>query len=184
MYTLREEECRSTWQWGVLSKVVDPPFYLIFSALNGWRFFFFFFRYSFFTILYNKSFWLGWNIHRGEGWGVAWIAPCCISFWSWALICLLKSLSIGFKSCFPWHFPLLVEHHTWMVLQGHHQQPVHFYCTCSMFYAQCFLLRCYHVSLLDAIPLCVKTKRWSCLLPNVYMWGWWHRDPLPGFAAS
>ena len=185
IYTLRGEECRNTEEHSARWSIPDPHSYLIFSPLNGWRsFFFFFFEVQFLYNIVQQSFWLGWNSHRGEGWGVAWIAPCCISFWSWTFICLLKSLSIGFKSCFPWRFPLLVEHHTRKVLQGHHQQPVHFSCTGSMFYAQSFLLRCYHISLLDAIPLChgllkCKARRWPCLLPDAYMWGGWPRALLP-----
>ena len=149
------------------------PTFISFSVLwMGGGLFFFFFEVQFLYNIVQQSFWLGWNIHRGEGWGVAWIAPGRISFWSWALVCLPKSLSIGFKSCFPWRFPLLVEHHIRRVLQGCHQQPVPFSCTCSMFYAQSFLLTCYHISLLDAIPLChglLKCKARSglafCLMP-------------------
>ena len=43
------------------------------------------------------------------------------------------------------------------------------------FHGQSFLLRCYKLSILDAIPLChslikCKTRRWLCLLFNDYTW--------------
>ena len=97
---------RSTQQ-GCRSPI--PPFILFLVLWMGGGLFFVLFcfvfsRCSFFTILYNSlSDWGG--IFTEKSWGVAWIASCCISFWSWALICLLKSLSIGLRAVFPDAFP-------------------------------------------------------------------------------
>ena len=50
-------------------------------------------------------------------------------------------------------------------------------CVSHGFHGQNFLLRCCRVSVLDAIPSCVRTslkykaRRWLCLLPNVCIWG-------------
>ena len=75
--------------------------------------------------------WLGWNIHWEEGRGVAWMEPSHLISWSSAPFSWSHCTCAASKSCFPSKSPLLVEPHTWKVIQGQ-QQPVPFYCSCSM----------------------------------------------------
>ena len=114
--------------------------HLIFSPLNGWG-----------------SFWLGmeYSLRGGLRCGL----DCTRLHQLLVLcICLLKPPFMRSKSYFPLNFPFLVEHHTWEVILGH-QQPVHFYLLMlHCFHGESFLLRCYKVSVLDAIPPCVMAS--------------------------
>ena len=84
---------------------------------------------------------------------------------------LLRPRYVHSESCFPLNSTLLVKRHTGKVVQSH-QQPVHFYCTCSVVFMARVSCSDATVSVLDAIPPCImaslksKTRRWHRPLPK------------------